>query len=447
MDLMRVYRCMPYPIQNVLCSIQGYKIQRTRYNDDFWKMLNAFEERASWKSDEVNKYRDQKLIQLIHHAITTVPFYRQYAKEKGLTVNDFVAFEDLKKLPIVTKEMINENPEMFYSDKLNEYDICHVHSSGTTGSGFKIITTYESIHAQWATFWRHRRKLGIDFDMWQLSFASREAVPIKRMRPPFWRYDYPGKRIYFSAFHESEENLAFYYKKILDSHIEWIHGYPSLINLLADYMIKNNLSFTHVKYVTTGAENLLDYQIRNIKQAFGVSPIQVYGQTENVAIFSQESDGTIVIDEDFAAVELLENEYGTCDVIGTNLYNYAMPLIRYKTKDTVEYKMCPDGRRIIEKIDGREEDYVSLPNGVKVGKLDHVFKDTINFKEAQLFQRKDYSIVVNVVGEKDKCIGDEKMALKLLRESLGDEVLIEFNYVDKIARTANAKLRFVISEV
>ena len=123
-------------------------------------------------------------------------------------------------------------------------------------------------------------------------------------------------------------------------------------------MIRHNLENPGVKFVSTGAENLYGIQERQIKQAFkGAIFLQVYAQAECVAFFSQASDGIIRVEEDAAATEFIENNDGNFDIIGTNLYNYAMPMLRYNTGDRAEY-VIESGQRIIKKIDGRREDYI-----------------------------------------------------------------------------------------
>ena len=94
----------------------------------------------------------------------------------------------------------------------------------------------------------------------------------------------------------------------------------------------------------------------------------------------------------------------------------------------------------------RSEDYLRLPSGLKLGKLDHVFKDTRHFREAQIRQKADYSIELWVVPTQDDTASDEAIALRELRES-GCDVPVCFRYVDSIPKTKAGKLRFVISEV
>lgn len=138
---------------------------------------------------------------------------------------------------------------------------------------------------------------------------------------------------------------------------------------------------------------------------------------------------------------------GGSQIVGTCLFNYATPLIRYRTKDIATVADWRGPRREVLSLDGRSEDYLFLPDGTKVGKLDQVFKDTPHFQEAQIYQRADYSVVFRVVGEPYMCIEDEARALKAFRESVGDSIVAEFEYLPELERKGSVKLRFVVSDV
>ena len=450
MGLMGIYNRLPVFAQNLAFSAAGAKIQRTRFGAGFEEKLAEFESHEGWSRDELWAWRDARLRELVDHAYRTVAYYRDVMNEGGIDPASIKCADDLAKLPLLTKDMVKANPKAFVSSEASKMDLLHVHTSGTTGSGFQFDSTVECQQAQFACFWRYYRKHGLDRGTWQAQFSSRQAVPQHVNKPPFWRVDNPGRRYYMSAFHESPANLHEYYDVILKKRFEWISGYPSLMVLLAQWMNERSLSFDFVKAVTCGAENLLEHQADAMERAFGVRPVQTYGQTENVAIFSQQPDGRILVDEDFSAVEFLPEEEsagGGCLVAGTCLFNYATPLIRYVTKDIVTLGDTGGARREVLTIDGRREDYLHLPNGTRVGKLDHVFKDTPHFREAQIYQASDYTVTLRVVGEPYLCAEDERTAMKAFKDSVGDSVSVRFEYVPTIERKTSAKLRFVVSEV
>lgn len=448
MDKIKIYNKLPIFAQNMACYYEGKKIKKNRYGQSFWKYLNEYEGRKNWSYEQLSEFRDTKLRQMIKHCYETVPYYRNLFNDGGINYESIKSIDDLKVLPLLTKQTVNENFKHFISTAIPQKEMVISHTSGTTGSGFKFYTTNETLSEQWAVWWRYRRNLGIKLGDWCALFGSKLIVPVTQSNPPYWRINKPCNQIYFSAFHEKDDNLYHYFNEIKDHKLNWIHGFPSLITLLASFIVNNNLNLGYkIEFITTGAENLLDYQKNIIEEAFGAKIYQHYGLAEGVSNFSQIKNGEMIIDEDFAVTELIPSAE-TNSIIGTNLTNYAMPLIRYETKDTANYKIDKISRkRIIIAIDGRNEDYITLQNGIKVGKLDHAFKDTINFKEVQICQGSDYNITIYVVKRIEDVSTDEDVAMKLLRKSLGHYINIKFKYVDQIPRTSGGKLRFVKSEI
>lgn len=446
MDKMSIYNRLPVWGQNLACCYEGSRIKRSRYGKDFWRFLSEYESRANWSYEQLCDYRDAKLRKLIHHCYNTVPYYTKLFNEGSIDPDSIKTLDDLKVLPILTKQIVNADPESFISTAVPRDKMVTAHTSGTTGSGFVFKTTQEAICEQWAVWWRYRRALGIEFGTLSANFGTRFIVPVTQQEPPFWRYNIPCHQMYFSAFHESPENLKSYISRILCSKITWLHGYPSLLTPIAEYIVSNRINVKgKIKFITTGAENLLENQRRILIEAFGVEPYQHYGLSEGVANFSESADHSIIVDEDFSAVEFCPFA-GSNRIIATSLNNYAMPLLRWDTKDTVTYAEDAKEGRTITSIDGRIEDYVVLPDGTKIGKLDHVFKDTVHIQEVQIHQNSDFSLTVFATTDGTDVTADVQLAQRLFHDSFGVSLPIDFKFVDKIPKPTG-KLRFVVSEV
>lgn len=110
-------------------------------------------------------------------------------------------------------------------------------------------------------------------------------------------------------------------------------------------------------------------------------------------------------------------------------------------------RKCKCGRtsRVIDRIIGRDDDILILKSGAKIGRLDHIFKDSINIIEAQFNQKAKGSAQLKIVkndlyGEKDECL-----VLENVKEKLGDDFSITLSYVNEIERTKSGKLKLVIN--
>jgi len=447
-----IYLRLPIRLQNIACSFEGLRIQRMRYGGEFWRLLQVAEDRTFFSSEKIKEFRDKRLSSFVNHCYFTVPFYKKLFHDIGLKPEYIQGLEDLHKLPILTKKIVQDNVKDLVSSAIPKSERITAHTSGTTGGGLRFATTQRSLQEQWSIWWRYRRWHGIQFGTWCGYFGGRSVVPITQNSPPFWRYNLPGKQILFSGYHMSPENLPYYISELRRKKPLWLHGYPSLLALLASYILENEPELGYrARWITIGAENLLPQQSDLIEHAFGVRPHQHYGMAEAVANFSECNHGNLHIDEDFAAVEFVPNSSGGYKIVGTNFSNLAMPLLRYDVGDTVTLQngTCPCGRpgRIVSSIDGRAEDYVILRNGAKVGRMDHIFKDMVNIREAQIVQKYPGEMTINIVPGHKYSDSDNVKLLEETIKRVGKDMTVKIEYVEKITRSKTGKLRFVVSEV
>jgi phenylacetate-CoA ligase len=452
MSLEQIYLRLPVFLQNLGCTLEGLRIQNKRYGAGFRRSLAEAESRASISQEQIAEFRDLRIRDFVAHCAATVPYYRNLFHQLRISPADIRGLDDLQHLPVLTKPEVQERGAEFVSELAGQYNCDSVHTSGTTGGGLQFLVTHEAVEEQWATWWRYRRWHGIELDTWCAYFGGRSLVPIQQTRPPFWRTNYPGKQLFFSAYHMTPGNLRHYAEKLRAAKIPWLHGYPSLLSLLAGYILDTGFDVGYQpKWITTGAENLLSQQVSVIRQAFGVRPVQHYGMAEAVANISECDRGNLHVDEDFAAVEFVEDQQGRSRVIGTNFSNLATPLLRYDAQDIVwtTDRQCDCGRpgRIVDSIDGRLEDYIVLKNGARLGRLDHIFKDMVHVREAQIVQRESGVLDILVVRGEKYAQSDEELLRREFVKRVGSDTEFKIEYVDELRRTNAGKLRFVASEM
>jgi phenylacetate-CoA ligase len=452
-DSEALYRKLPVPLQNLACNWEGWRIQRNRYNRTFWKLLQAAESRDTLSTDQLFSLRDARLSAFVHHAAETVPYYKALFQQIGLNVSDIRSLQDLRYLPLLTKDEARQIGSRLESAAVLPRSRMMVHTSGTTGGGFRFASTFAATQEQWAVWWRFRRRHGIQPGTWCGYFGGRSQVPLAQTTPPFWRINQPGRQILFSGYHMSSAWLDSYVEKLQHARPPWLHGYPSLLTLLAAHLIDRGGSLDYpVRWITTGAENLFPHQKLQIQRAFGVAPIQHYGMAEAVANFSECERGFLHVDEDFSAVEFIPNSTGSgFSIVGTNFTNPATPLLRYTIQDiaTLMTKGCTCGRagRVVAEVDGRLEDYVVLRNGSRLGRLDHIFKDLVNIREAQIHQDRVGHCTIRVARRLGYGPKDEEALRASAIQRLGQDFVIDIIYLDSLPKTANGKLRLVISEI
>ncbi len=454
MNLEDIYQKLPLPLQQLAVNIEGWRTVRKNYGGYFRQYLQEAESRTFWTKEEIQTYRDQRLQKFVRHCYETVPYYRNLFRRLKIVPADIKTLDDLKILPILTKQDVQDHFSELISEAAPPRERLLIKTSGTTGGAIHFYTTKQAIQEQWAIWWRYRRWHGIQLDTWCAYFTGRTIVPLSQKSPPFWRYNYPGKKIHFSEYHMTENNLIYYVNELRNKRPPWIHGYPSVISLLASYIITKNIDIGYqVRWITIGSENLMPHQKEIILKAFGVVPKQHYGMEEAVANISECDHGMLHVDEDFACVHFVKNNHlSNYKIIGTNISNYATPLINYDVQDNVSLNdqlICNCGRpgRIVKDIDGRMEDYIILKNGSKIGRIEHTFTTFTNIREAQIYQRIPGKITVRIVKGDGFSEADEISLKNKIWTRLGRDLDITIEYLERLERTGRGKLRFVVSEI
>ncbi len=449
----KIYLKLPNILRQFAVNYEGWRIQRSRYNRKFWDVLSDVESRTYYSEADIHTYRDRRLHGFIKHCANTVPYYQRMFNKLHIDPNSIKTIKDLSCIPILSKTDVQKYSYEMVSKVIPERQKIIVHTSGTTGAGLQFATTLAAIRELWAVWWRSRHWCGIHHGTWCGYFGGRSIIPMPVRRRPFWVCNYPGKQILFSAYHINKETSVTYIDELRRRQPPWLHGYPSVLALMAYYILEYKIELGYpIKWITVSSENLLSGQAKLIKEAFGIRPIQDYGMTEAVASFSECELGNLHVDEDFAATEFIPTSIDSkYRVIGTNFTNFATPMLRYDSGDIVSLceNKCGCGKpgRLITSVDGRHEDYVVLKNGSKVGRMDHAFKDMINIKEAQIYQKAAGEIELKIVKGSKYTSEDENTVLKEICKRLGDETKISIHYLDQIPRSKAGKLRFVVSDI
>jgi phenylacetate-coenzyme A ligase PaaK-like adenylate-forming protein len=446
--LERIYSALPVGLQHIACSAEGLRVTWMRFGGEFDHVLSAAEARSAMSASVVETIRDELFRDFVIDAAATSTFYRNHPAFRAAAAGRSFRADEL---PILEKRIVQEHASRIARAEVRRARTAS--TSGSTGMGLRFPVTRQAIWQQWATWWRFRRWHGIQRGEWCGHFGGNPVMPVGRRRGPFWRVNVPGRQVMFSGAHLSADNWRVYVDEIERRRLAWLHGYPSLLALLASFLVEHRQTIaTTVRWVTTAAENLLPAQADLIERAFGVRPRQHYGMAEGAANASECPNGRLHVDEDFAFVEFAPVEHGTgYRVLGTNVSNRAFPLIRYDVGDIAQVsgQTCDCGRpgRIIDQIDGRREDYVVLPSGAMVGRLDHIFKDQVRVREGQIYQPDLTRVVLRIACESSFTSRDEQSLVSVARVWLGDDLRIEVERLDALPRTASGKLRFVVSDV
>ena len=460
--LQSLYDISPIFFQNIFLSCYSFYINYERYGKKFYDQYNRHISFPWLNLSEQKKYQDALLRRLITHAYQNVPYYTQIMNEFNLTPSDITRTEDLVKLPILTRDDIKINFNGLMANNLSKQEKRRLvigHTGGTTGSPLEFYWDTATCVFNNVVDWRQKEWAGINvFDKCAV-LLGRTIVPISQKTPPFWRTNYIHNTLWLSAFHMSPLNLELYVQKLKKYKPVYIEGYPSTLYVLAKFLLSNNETIP-LKAAFTSSETLHSIQRETIENAFQTRLYDFYGLAERVVFATecQEHSGKH-LNSDYGITEILDQNHEPVPqgqlgwITGTGLYNYAMPLIRYRTNDVsfINPEKCNCGRQfpLIDNVTTKAEDIITTPDGryISSSVLTHPFKPLENIIESQIIQDNLNSLRVKIVKGAAYNDKDTGQLVSEMSKRLGSEIKITIEFVDRIERSANGKFRWVISKV
>jgi len=432
-----IYDSLPVWTQTLAVNLTSAVTFRQKYGRVFHESLARLAANEEKSLDQLQHEQQQAVKQLLRYAVEHVPYYREHRFSP----------DDLAEWPVLEKSTVAAAPEKFISDEFSSRRLAMLQTSGTTGTPLTMRFTNECHQTEMAFRWRHKAWGGVPFLSRSAYLSGHPVVPAEQTRPPFWRVDRIERRLLCSSYHFTAENLPHYADALAGFAPDFLHGYPSSLFVLAQHLLERGDHSVRPRVVFTGSETLLEFQRAAVERAFGAKVFNWYGNTEMTGNIVECAYGSLHYRTDYGLLELQEGN----EILATGFLNRAMPLIRYRTGDVATARAgtceCGCAFPLIERVEGRVEDYIRTPDGRTVGRLDHIFKGVEHVREAQIVQEQINELHLRIVRIDGFGPHDEQTILANARERLGPSILLRCEYVEAIERTTAGKFRFVVTEV
>ncbi|MFL0267492.1 phenylacetate--CoA ligase family protein [Candidatus Clostridium radicumherbarum] len=442
------------PARYIYASIPDY----IRYGKNFRKQYKFLEKSQWWTREQHEEYQMLQIKRLLEHAYKNVPYYTRTFNEREIKPEDIKCFNDLKKLPYLTKDVVRSNLEDLVA---RNYDRTKLEMHTTSGTSampmdFYIEPKIDEIR-EWAFISNIWSRVGYDVNKINKCVILRGNIPQNGF------YEYKGRNLILSSFQMTEENMKQYIKLIEIFNPDFLQAYPSSIHLLSKYILRNNINvkFHKLKCVLCSSENLYKLQKQDIEQAFGVRVFSFYGHAEHACIAGGcEQSDYFHIQNEYGYTEII-NKYGqevSCEdeigeIVVTGFNNFVIPFIRYRTGDLVvnTNERCECGRnyRLIKKIDGRKQDYFVdrswriIPSTWSDYPL-WLIKQKIS--SYQYIQSEPGKLILNIQCY-DEIVDEEIKAMKDVFGSYYPAFDLKICIVEYIERTKRGKFKFLIQNL
>ena len=320
-----------------------------------------------WDNHKIDNYQFKRLRKQLIQASKT-QYYSKLFKELNFNPKtDFKSLNDLEKIPVTEKNKVKENTHLFINYKYKNKSL-PFYTSGSTGSPMKALIHPLHWVIEQAVIFRHWSWGGYHFrDATAMlrSYSPKEGEPLTK-------YSRPLNTTYFSPFHLTDENMMMYYNLMIDLKTRVLRGYPSSVKIFALFLKKNNLKINSIKQILVASEVLTDNDRNTIESVFDCKISNHYGLAEQIVMFGDCEKHTHLHNYfEYGYVELLDTDRPNIKkIIGTNLHNKTMPIIRYDTGDLaiVDDSKCQCSRNgiTIKNIIGRHDQLIRTPNGFDI---------------------------------------------------------------------------------
>ena len=418
-----------YLLETAKYALRSYPLIRS--------YVNEVEKLFAMNDEELNRRNEEQFLKIFRRAYDKSPFYHKLYTEAGIKKEDITGLDDIKKLPVVTKDMVKKHAREMLT--VSPRWVNEVYTSGSTGTPLKVYRSWPSIWRTQAYSYCARKLNGYTYGQPLISVRGNLDRRKHSMKVHL------SNTLFLSSYHISINTFQQYYDLIVKHKPVAIEGYPSSLYSIA-LLLKETGRKLSIPVAFTSSETLLDYQRALIEEQMGTEIFDRYGMTERT-IFLFESarhDGY------HEAPGYSINEYLEDGEICTSLINEAFPLIRYRSNDMME--MAESTTEIppvvVKRIKARVEDCLYCKDGSRMTIVDFIIDGVMAIKYTQLIQDKEGKLLINIVPDTGFCDADIKQIEHNIIHRIGaGNVDYSINLISEqeLIYTSRGKYKFLIN--
>jgi phenylacetate-CoA ligase len=395
-------------------------------------------------SDKALKIRSENLQRLLTHAVKTTPYYKTENSANGIS-----------EFPVIRKTIIQNDFELFQSSEFKDKDNFKVSTSGSTGVPFFLFQDQGK---------RNRNHADVIYFFNEGNFS----VGNRLYELEVWRgHNVKGKlkawiqnAVQFDISRLTDDRVKTFLELLKSDKQskKTMLGFASAYEMIAQYLEKNEIYLNDLGLTSAiaNSEYLNHYTKTTLGKHLNTTVLSRYS-SEEIGIIAQQtinSPNNFVINHASYHVELLDLENDTPvkpgefgRIVVTDLFNFAMPIIRYDTGDIAKLGVSKNGAMQLEEIEGRKMDLIYDSQGNIISSFviyTKFYKYYKLLKQYQFLQQgeKDYEIKLNL---QDDVFEFENDLITDVKSDFGIDANITISYVDEIPALASGKRKKVIN--
>lgn len=412
------------------------------------KAMHCLNKSQWWSSNELEQFQLKKLRELLVHASTTVPYYIEYFKKCKLNVNDFTSIADIKNLPIITKEQIRRDRASFISSNIAKLSPITHRSSGSTGEPFEYFTTRRAYSYHTATAIRGWYWMGYKLGDKFIKISNTPRSLKKKIQDLATR----NRLIYFGV--ENVSQIRKIVNEISRNKVSYFRSYPTQLSIILKVAQDSEISFRKMKAINTTGSILHEDLRTKAETAFQCRLFDSYSCEGSAMVFECNTHECYHSAMEYAISEIIPdkihfNYVNSGRLITTDLWNYAMPFIRYDTQDYIELsdQDCNCGRKLmgVKRIIGRDSDILITQSGKYITPhLVSIFFKKYDIDKFQVIQNSIKDVQIYIVAKKTSKITEGIIIINHWHEAFGQEFDVSVDFVDDISTYGCGKHRYIL---
>lgn len=380
---------------------------------------------------------------ILRYAAGHTSFYSAYDPSSSL--NDF---------PVTNKNLIRDRLEEFISDQFPPNKRIPVVTSGSTGTPFKVFHDRNKKYRNNADTIFFAGKAGYEIGQ-RLIYMK---IWAKQKMAPSYQY-WIQNVVPVDVIQLNNHNLSSLISDIESySGYHGFLGYVSAMEEICKYLSKMGKEKVNAKVssIITMSESLNDFTRVSMEKYFGAPVFSRYSNLEN-GIIAQQIPGfspKYLVNTASYHLEILkmdsDEEAKTGElgrIVVTDLFNYAMPLIRYDTGDLGAISSESDeyGNTFLDRVEGRKLDVLFDTKGDLVSSY-IAYKNMWQYTEINQYQliqeaEKTYVIKISMEGVFSK----EQKLISEFKQYLGQDADFTIEYVREIPLLDSGKRRKIVN--
>jgi phenylacetate-CoA ligase len=377
----------------VLSRLPSERLLGRQFTRELQLVLNS----DAWSSDQIRSYQLAQLRSICTRAMET-PYYSDLFRKAGFDPRDLTRPEQLAGLPTLERDTVRDRLDSLCAFPRRSRRVDYVSTGGSSGAPLRFYINADRSSFEYAHLVAGWRRAGFTLAVPLAVFRGRvvaaDATGLHHEYDPLLRHHY------YSSFHLNAEQTPRYLAHIRRLGPCYLHGYPSSISALANYIRSTGEEPPrNILGVLAESETVTDAGRTMASKTFGCQYFSSYGLTEKVvAAAGCEHSTKYHFWPTYGYFELLDNDGRPItspgqrgEIVGTGFINTAMPFIRYRTGDFATYvgEACPScgrahtivehirGRRPLEWLVGRDW---SLISWTALNTHDDTFENVLRFQ-------------------------------------------------------------------